>query len=134
LQQAVTSCTWLINVDGVEPPAVAAAIDRAMSAESITLTRVRKGSEVTDDVRPYLLDLTDVVRTDTGTQLSAHLATQPRGLRISELLTVLGEGTAGGFGEGRVVREHQWTLDNGARREPLPLDATSPSHAEKRAS
>ena len=94
------------------------------------LTRTRKGSDVTDDVRPYLLDLTGVVPTDSGTELSAHLATQPRGLRISELLSVLGDGLV----EGRVVRTHQWTLQDGARREPLPLDATSASHAEKRAS
>jgi len=130
LQQAVTSCTWRINVTDVEPHQIAAAIDRAMAAETLMLTRTRKGSEVTDDVRPYLLDLTEVVPTDSGTELSAHLATQPRGLRISELLSVLSSGLV----EGRVIRTHQWTLHDGARREPLPLDATSASHAEKRAS
>src|SRR6476661_1404274 len=130
LQQAVTSCTWRINVADVTPQEIATAIDRAMAAETLMLTRTRKGSEVTDDVRPYLLDLTEVVPTDSGTELSAHLATQPRGLRISELLSVL----RGGLVEGRVIRTHQWTLHDGARREPLPLDATSASHAEKRAS
>ena len=87
----MTSCTWRINVADVKPREIAAAIDRAMAAETLMLTRTRKGSEVTDDVRPYLLDLTEVVPTDSGTELSAHLATQPRGLRISELLSVLGE-------------------------------------------
>jgi radical SAM-linked protein len=130
LQQAVTSCTWRINVTEVTPQEIATAIDRAMAAETLMLTRTRKGSEVTDDVRPYLLDLTEVVPTDSGTEFSAHLATQPRGLRISELLSVL----SGGLVEGRVIRTHQWTLHDGARREPLPLDATSASHAEKRAS
>ena len=78
LQQAVTSCTWRINVTDVKPQEIATAIDRAMAAETLMLTRTRKGSEVTDDVRPYLLDLTEVVPTDSGTELSAHLATQPR--------------------------------------------------------
>ncbi len=130
LQQAVTSCTWRIEVAAAEPPEIASAIDRAMAAETLIITRTRKGSEVTDDVRPYLLDLTDVGATDSGTAFSAHLATQPRGLRISELLTVLGPGLV----EGRVVRTSQWTLHDGAQREPLPLDATSPSHAEMCAS
>ena len=130
LQQAVTSCTWRIEVTGTEPAEITSAIDRALAAETLMLTRTRKGNEVTDDVRPYLLDLTDVGLTDSGTAFSAHLATQPRGLRISELLTVLGPGLV----EGRVVRTFQWTLYDGARREPLPLDATSPSHAEMCAS
>ncbi len=130
LQQAVTSCTWRISVSGAEPPEIASAIGRAMAAQTLMLTRTRKSTEVTDDVRPYLLDLTAVAPTDTGTEFVAHLATQPRGLRISELLTVLD----GGLIEDRVVRTHQWTLHDGARREPLPLDATSASHAEKRAS
>ncbi|MDQ6698235.1 MAG: TIGR03936 family radical SAM-associated protein [Actinomycetota bacterium] len=125
LQQAVTSCSWRIQVVDAQPADIAAAIDQALAAPTLMLTRTRKGSEVTDDVRPYLLDLTEVGPTDSGTAFSAHLATQPRGLRISELLTVLGPALV----EGRVVRKHQWTLRDGARREPLPLDATSPSHA-----
>lgn len=130
LQQAVTSCTWQITVAGAEPPEIVAAIDRTTAAETLVLTRTRKGSQVTDDIRPYVLDLTDVVPTDTGTRFTAYLATQPRGLRISELLSVLGNELV----EGRVVRTHQWTLHDGARRELLPLDATSAPHAEKRAS
>ena len=130
LQQAVTSCTWRIEVAGATSAEVVAALDATMAAPTLMLTRTRKSTEVTDDVRPYLLDLTAVAPTDCGTEISAHLATQPRGLRISELLSVLGVGLV----EGRVVRTHQWTLHDGARREPLPLDATSASHAQKRAS
>ncbi|MCU1497477.1 MAG: hypothetical protein JWM47_1430, partial [Acidimicrobiales bacterium] len=88
----------------------------------------RKGKDVTDDVRPYLLELAVVGPTDDGTEIEAHLATQPRGLRIGELIAVLGTGGE----EGRVRRINQWMLLDGARCEPLegPLGATSALRAE----
>jgi radical SAM-linked protein len=132
LQQAVTSCSWLVEIRDVEPPAVADAIARAMAAAELPVTRERKGKSVTDDVRPYLLDLSVVGPTDAGTEIDAHLATQPRGLRIGELIAVL---DCGGT-EGRVRRLHQWMLLDGARCEPLagPPGAASAPHAEARAS
>jgi len=134
LQQAVTSCTWQIDVAGAEPHAVSSAVDDALAASALVITRQRKGSDVTDDVRPYLLDLAVTGPANSlhgpGAQIEAHLATQPRGLRITELLSVLGDGLA----EGRVCRTHQWTSYDGARREPLPPGATSAPHAQARAS
>lgn len=132
LQQAVQSCEWRIEIRDVEPVEVAAAIERALAATELTVTRQRKGKDVTDDVRPYLLDLAVVGPTDGGTDIDAHLATQPRGLRTSELLAVLGTG----WTEGRVRRLTQWTLLDGARIEPLagPSGATSAPHAQARAS
>ena len=132
LQQAVTSCEWRIEIRGAAPTEVAAAIDRVLAAPELVITRQRKGKDVTDDVRPYLLDLTVVGPTDDGTEIDAHLATQPRGLRIGELLAVLGTGGE----EGRVRRTTQWTLLDGARVEPLagPPGATSAPHVEARAS
>ena len=132
LQQAVTSCSWEIEVRGASPDAVAAAIDRALGAAELAVTRERKGKSVTDDVRPYLLDLSVVGPTDAGTQIRAHLATQPRGLRIGELLAVLDPA----WEEGRVRRTNQWMLLDGARCEPLevPAEAASAPHAEARAS
>ena len=132
LQQAVTSCSWEIEVRGAAPDAVAAAIDRVLAEPELLLTRERKGKAVTDDVRPYLLDLSVVGPTDAGTQIRAHLATQPRGLRIGELIAVLDPA----WEEGRVRRTNQWMLLDGARCEPLeaPAEAASAPHAEARAS
>ncbi|WP_426572171.1 TIGR03936 family radical SAM-associated protein [Aquihabitans sp. McL0605] len=132
LQQAVVSCEWDIEVREVSPQQVAPAIERVLAADELTITRQRKGKDVTDDVRPYVLDLAVVGPTDGGTQLHAHLATQPRGLRVSELLALLDPA----WDEGLVRRTHQWTLIDGARIEPLegPSEATSTSHATARAS
>jgi radical SAM-linked protein len=132
LQQAVESCEWRIEIRGAEPQEVAVAVERVLAAPELTITRQRKGKDVTDDVRPYVLDLAVVGPTDAGTEIDAHLATQPRGLRTSELLGVLDTGGE----EGRVRRLTQWMLLDGARCEPLagPPEATSAPHAEARAS
>lgn len=132
LQQAVESCEWDIEIRGAAPDEVSAAVDRVLAAETHTITRQRKGKDVTDDVRPYVLALAVAGPTDAGTQVHAHLATQPRGLRVSELLALLDPS----WEEGLVRRTAQWTLIDGARLEPLegPVEATSTSHATERAS
>jgi radical SAM-linked protein len=143
LQQAVTSCSWHIEVDA-PPSDVTAAVARALAAPTLTLTRERKGRAVTDDVRPAILALTvlgpvpDVVAplaprsSAVATALEAELATQPRALRPAELVTAL----APAWVATRVVRMHQWTLVGGARREVIDLGpaATPPPYAERRAS
>jgi radical SAM-linked protein len=132
LQQAVESCSWQIEIRDVEAATVAAAIARVLDASELITTRERKGKPVTDDLRPYVLDLAVVGPTDAGTEITAHLATQPRGLRVGELIAVLDPT----WEEGRVCRTNQWTLIDGARQEPLavPAGATSTSHAQARAS
>ena len=132
LQQAVVSCSWEVELRGASPSAAAEAIERALAADEISVTRERKGKSVTDDVRPYLLDLSVFGPTDAGTQIRAHLATQPRGLRIGELIAVLDPA----WEEGRVRRTNQWMLLDGARHEPLEVraEAASAPHAEARAS
>lgn len=134
LQSAVTSSSWRAAVqdpDGYLRPAV----ERLLAADEIVITRQRKGQDVTDDIRPYVLDLVVGGVTDDGTELACELGTQPRGLRPAELIAVL-DGFAGGrhLVEGRVCRTHQWMQHDGARQEPLPLEATSAPHAEARAS
>ena len=52
LQQAVTSCTWQIDVRNVDESTAQAAIDAALAADELMITRERKGKEVTDDIRP----------------------------------------------------------------------------------
>ena len=132
LQQAVESCEWDSETRGAAPDAEAAAVERVLAADDLTITRQRKGKDVTDDVRPYVLALAVVGPTDAGTQVHAHLATQPRGLRVSELLALLDPQ----WEEGLVRRTAQWTPIDGARQEPLagPVEATSTSHATVRAS
>jgi radical SAM-linked protein len=133
LQQLVTSCTWRIELVGIEPPDAFAAVERVLAADELTLARERKGRMVTDDVRPAIVDLVVIGPTDRGTELEAELASVGRALRPAELVEVL----APGMTVGRMTRTHQWTLDDGARRELLTLaagtGATSPPHAEVRA-
>jgi radical SAM-linked protein len=125
LQEEVTSCTWLVEAAGAPQDELAELVRRALAADSLVITRQRKGHDVTDDVRPAILS----IEVD-GTGLRCELATQPRGLRPSELLTAIDSRLE----EGHVRRLHQWIQRDGARREPLPLDATDAPHAFERAS
>jgi len=144
LQQAVTSCTWYIEVGDLAPSDASAGVSRALAATELTVTRERKGRRVTDDVRPAILDLrvlgpvTEVTaplaprRTGLATALEAELATQPRALRPAELIEAIDPTWV----MVRVTRIHQWTQAGGARREVVDLGpaATPPPHAEARAS
>jgi radical SAM-linked protein len=144
LQQAVTSCTWHVDVAGVTPDDAVALLDRALAASELPVTRERKGQVVTDDVRPGILSARVLgVATDGPippdgapvTRVEAELATQPRALRPSELVTAIAmPGPA--LRLARAIRINQWTLAGGARQEviPLPAVATPPPHAEARAS
>ncbi|MGH9113641.1 MAG: TIGR03936 family radical SAM-associated protein [Acidimicrobiales bacterium] len=149
LQQAVTSCTWHIEVE-VGRSTVGAGLDRALAASELVVSRVRKGHTVVDDVRPAILAahvvgtvvgavagpvVGTVVGTKsgtTGTVIEAELATQPRGLRPAELIAALDPT----WDLARVIRINQWTQVGGARREviDLPSAATPPPHAKARAS
>jgi radical SAM-linked protein len=134
LQQAVTSCTWRIGIQGHGVRALAERVRDTLGADSVVITRERKGQQVTDDVRPAIvaLDLSG------DAEVVAELATQPRGLRPSELVAALAASGSDGsdLEESRVMRIHQWLSIDGAREEPLPLPlgATSAPHAEARAS
>jgi radical SAM-linked protein len=130
LQEAVTSCTWRIDVGGADVDTAAATVQRALRAPALVLTRERKGKPVTDDLRPQLLALSVVGPAPGGVALEAELGTHPRTLRPSELLTALDPGLE----ELRVCRTHQWSTLDGARREPLPVGATWAEHARERAS
>jgi len=143
LQEAVTSCSWTIQAVGLDPPLATAAVERMLAASEISVTRQRKGNDVTDDIRPYVLHLAvlgpvpavltpsgNSIITPAGALLEAELATKPRGLRPSELLAALEPPAE----EGLVCRTHQWITLDGARHEPLPAGATSTTHAQARAS
>lgn len=117
LQHAVTSCSWRIDASGVEAVAVREAVARLLAADEIIVTRERKGKQVTDDVRPLVLELDVDEPVGDTVRLEAELATQPRAIRPAELLGALDPGLA----ERRVTRLHQWTTDDGERREPISL-------------
>ncbi len=132
LQEAVTSCSWAICLDGGTVEQAAAGVQAVLAASTLPVTRERKGKPVSDDIRPYVRSL--AVATDplplelaaSGTvTLVAELGTQPRTLRPSELVAALGEQWA----ERRVCRLHQWIEHDGTRREPLALEVAESSWA-----
>jgi radical SAM-linked protein len=121
LQQDVTSCTWQVELAGVDVAEAEGLVAAALAAETLPSTRERKGRQVTDDLRPAIWSLAVDVPTDRGVALVAELATQPRGVRPRELVDVVAPGRELGL----VRRINQWMQrDGAAREEPLPLDAT----------
>lgn len=127
LQTEVTSCTWEVQAAGTTSDQLGYMVAQAMAAESLVITRQRKGNDVTDDVRPAIVSASVGCGDggEGGARITCELATQPRGLRPSELLRAVDPGLV----EGLVRRKNQWILREGARREPLPLDATGAPHA-----
>lgn len=129
LQESVHSCTWLVEVEGLELAAADALVSQVMDATELPVTRSRKGKSVTDDIRPSVLALRVADPAEcppaaewplVGTLLHAELATQPRSCRPVELLNAVGD-----LQERRVVRLKQWTMVDGERREPLDVSALS---------
>src|SRR3954464_15326148 len=55
LQEEVSSCTWLVEAADVTPSGLSGLIERALAADSLVITRQRKGRDVTDDVRPAIV-------------------------------------------------------------------------------
>ena len=127
LQHEVTSCSWSVETAGLSAVELREAVAAALAADSLVISRERKGQRSEQDVRPGLLSC-DV----DGVVLAVDLAAQPRALRPSELLIALGHGLE----EVRVRRTSQWIQRDGARAEPirLPLDATDAPHVVPRAS
>lgn len=135
LQHDVTSCTWEIELVGVTDEDATRLVERALAADSLPVTRERKGAETTDDLRPGIRALA-VLPPDgrllepmaagaASAVIRAETATQPRGMRPSELVRALGPDVE----LGRVLRTFQWIERDGARREPIPLPATAAPHA-----
>lgn len=131
LQQAITSCTWRIEVLGAPVAEVTAAVAEALAAPELPLERIRKGKTAVTDVRPAILELEVVGPTVHGVLLTAHLATETVSLRPTELVEVLG---IDGLEEGQVRRTHQWMMLDGVRREPVSRPDPSTGHELRRAS
>jgi len=110
LQEMVTSCTWEVEVTGVAPEELAERVEAALAADSLVISRERKGKASEDDVRPGISSCAV-----DGLRLVCELAAHPRTLRPSELLLALRPGLI----EGRVLRTAQWIWRDDARREPV---------------
>ena len=120
LQQAVTSCTWQIDVRDTDPAAVQESIDRLLERDEVMVTRERKGKEVTDDLRPAVLSLAVDSPMEDGVRLIAELGTQPRAARVAEVLSALDPPLT----EHKVLRLHQWIhTDDGQRIDPMQVTA-----------
>lgn len=118
LQHEVDSCRYEVVAAGAPITELRALAARALAADSLVVTRNRKGQAVTDDVRPAILSLAVLDEAVDGVLLAAEVATQPRGLRPAELLAALSAELV----EVRVRRTHQWiSRADGAREEPIPL-------------
>jgi len=119
LQQVVVSCTWAIEVDGVERADVDAWVDDVLSREEIVVERERKGKPVVEDLRPQVLALRvdEELRTTSRVRLLADLGTQPRALRPTELLVAVDPPLVA-----RSVRRiNQWMSQGADREEPLTV-------------
>lgn len=140
LQQAVTSVSYQVEAffqhdDGRGPGDVGAWVHDLLAADELPAVLQRKGKEITDDLRPAILDLavigtTSSKQTGTGVTLKLEVLTQPRNVRPAEVLAVLGPRTdvrgavlpAGCVGERNVLRLEQWIERDGSRFSPLEAD------------
>jgi len=164
LQQIVTSCSWTMRLTGVTRDELALAVDALLAADTVPITRERKGRQEVDDLRPSVLALApadpraDSAADPTGRTvgLVAELSTQPRGVRPVELvrgLIAVSGGPPGTSPEGaatdghpgsipvldRACRTQQWIERDGLRQEPLlgrvvPAGADRAVHALERVS
>lgn len=140
LQEAVRSCSWEIEVSGIDEPSLHAVLGALLEADELPVARERKGKTTTDDIRPYLLTLRPGGPGLRGLRIDAELATHPRALRPAELVAALTTITTTTSTDAvaptlvGALRTHQWISPDGARQEPLALPATWASHAGVRAS
>lgn len=124
LQQDVTSCTWELWSPHLSAEHHRQA-RRLLDESTLMITRERKGKEVTDDVRPLIID----IRAGDNAVSQAHthqplddrlivdLATVGRALRPSEFAELAyPEHDARDL---RALRIHQWIDGDGQRREVL---------------
>jgi radical SAM-linked protein len=134
LQESITEVQYRVaTVDGRGQPVpqhvLDAAASGALASDALMVTRVRKGKESVDDLRPVLRSL-EVRHDGDEPVFDLTLLTQPRGARPREVLDALDRFTGAGGGVGltehRVTRTSQWIERGGARLEPLAADAFAP--------
>jgi radical SAM-linked protein len=134
LQEAVGSCSWLVEVHGMRASTMEAAVGAALGAASIPVVRERKGRLVEDDIRPAVVALRVSGETEDGVALDTELATRPRGVRPAELVVGIARLSGADVELRSALRTSQWIDSDGARREPIPFGATDAPHALERVS
>tara|TARA_B100000686_G_scaffold328627_1_gene388798 strand:+ start:1055 stop:1768 length:714 start_codon:yes stop_codon:yes gene_type:complete len=126
LQQVVDICTWHIEIDGITKNKLAKWVHEVLSSNELVVQRERKGKLVNDDIRPQIVSLENIEEVSNGVRLVADLATKPRALRPSELLTAVDPPLEAH----KVRRISQWVLQGKERIEPLTFANFSPLLAE----
>lgn len=127
LQEAISSCRWLIEVLDASPSDVTAAVSALLDADELPLERQRKGKTTVVDVRPCVLELEVLGPTNDGVQLAAMLSNESVSLRPSEFIGALSTVATRTLREGRVRRTHQFTTIDGLRSEPIAAPDSSPT-------
>ena len=126
LQESVTAVAYRVTVTGpddtpVEADDLRVAVEEALARPEMPVTRIRKGHEVTDDLRSIVRTMAVTDADDLGPVLDIELSTQPRGTRPAEVLSAVD----GDLVDRRVLRTKQLIERGGARLEPLEADARS---------
>lgn len=128
LQAAVDLVTWHAEVPDLSAADLRDRAERLLARDVVETVVVRKGKEVTVDVRPAVvgLEVRDVAppghAAAQGPVLVAELATRPRAVRPAELWACFEPPI-----EPRLVRRHeQWAIHDGVRRPLLAADAHEP--------
>jgi radical SAM-linked protein len=135
LQECIDALGYRVEVAGVAPAVLGAAVAEFATRDRIEVAVSRKGEERIDDIRPSVLAL-HLPRPDEAVVV-VEVATRPRTLRVADVVSGLRAVSADAalLTEQRVVRTHQWIERGGARHEPLDVDRRSavPPGAEARA-
>ncbi|MFM8304335.1 MAG: TIGR03936 family radical SAM-associated protein [Actinomycetota bacterium] len=135
LQESIGVLGYRVELAGIDPPALGAAVAELVVRDRLEVPVTRKGEERIDDIRPSVLALAQP-RPDEAVVV-VEIATRPRTLRVVDVVSGLRAVSpdAATLAEQRVVRTHQWIERGGARHEPLDVDRRSaaPAGAQTRA-
>ena len=86
LQQAVTACAWEMTI-AQDKNYVDQWITNVLDSKELIVERTRKGKNVKDDIRPFIVGIDESEINEEGqVVLRVELRTQPRSLRPSEFM------------------------------------------------
>ncbi len=130
LQEQVTRCCWTFEIIGLDESSAHQRVAEVLDSSSIPTTRVHKGRQRADDIRPAIFHLAVIDSGPNGVTFETELSTKPRVVRPSELVEVMAPTREMGV----AVRTKQLIEQDGARREPLSIAATPAPHVIAHAS
>ena len=129
LMEAVTSCDWHIDyrcADARGVQEIADSVERLIAADTVTITRERKGKTVEDDIRPDVLSAKVFMKPEQATgRIVTELSTERRSLRPAELLSALDSNVD----VAKLRRVHQWISHGEARIEPHEAVVSRAAHS-----